>query len=47
MKELHWLQPVEDPDIEFAVTFPQIFQINYEITLTDEEEKYHKKSAHH
>lgn len=38
-KELHWLQPVEDPDIEFAVTFPQIFQINYEITLTDEEEK--------
>ncbi|NNJ92427.1 MAG: flagellar assembly protein FliW [Gammaproteobacteria bacterium] len=38
-KDLHWLQPAEAPDIEFAVTFPQIFQINYELTLTDDEEK--------
>jgi flagellar assembly factor FliW len=38
-KDLHWLQPVEASDIEFAVTFPQIFQINYELTLTDDEEK--------
>jgi flagellar assembly factor FliW len=38
-KDLHWLQPTEEPDIEFAVTYPQIFQINYELTLTDDEEE--------
>jgi len=38
-KDLHWLQPVEEPEIEFAVTLPQIFQVNYEVTLNDDEEK--------
>jgi len=37
-ENLHWLQPVDDADIEFAVTIPQLFQIDYEIYLNDEEE---------
>ncbi len=36
--DLHWLKPVDDNQIEFAVTFPQVFQVNYEISLDDEEE---------
>ena len=38
-ENLHWLQPVEDETIEFAVTFPQVFQIDYEISLNDDEEQ--------
>jgi len=38
-KDLHWLQPVENEAIEFAVTLPQIYQINYEISLNDDEEQ--------
>jgi len=38
-KDLHWLQPVENEAIEFAVTLPQIYQINYEISLNDNEEQ--------
>lgn len=37
-KDLHWLQPVDTDDIEFAVTFPSIFQVNYEVTLDQQEE---------
>jgi len=38
-ENLHWLQPVNDETIEFAVTFPQVFQIDYEISLNDDEEQ--------
>ena len=36
---LHWLQPVDNESIEFAVTFPQVYQVEYEVSLDDEEEK--------
>ena len=38
-KDLHWLQPEGDSQIEFAVTLPSVFQVNYEVNLTDDEEK--------
>ena len=38
-ENLHWLQPVDDESIEFAVTFPQVYQVEYEVFLNDEEEK--------
>lgn len=36
---LHWLQPVDEPAIDFAVTFPQVFDVDFEITLSDEESR--------
>ena len=38
-ENLHWLQPQDDDSIEFAVTFPQVYQVEYELALSDEEEK--------
>lgn len=38
-KDLHWLQPEGNSQIEFAVTLPSVFQVNYEVSLTDDEEK--------
>ena len=38
-KDLHWLQPVNNEEIDFAVTFPDVFQVNYEINLSDTEER--------
>jgi len=39
-KDLYWLQPVDDQDIEFAVTLPHVYQINYEISLNDDNEQH-------
>lgn len=36
-KDLFWLQSVEEDTIEFTVTDPRVFQVNYEVTLSDEE----------
>ena len=36
-KDLHWLRSVDDENIEFAVTDPTIFQVDYEIILSDKE----------
>jgi flagellar assembly factor FliW len=38
-KDLHWLQPVNSEEIEFAVTLPSVFQVDYEVTLDEDEEK--------
>ena len=32
-----WLQSVDDPAIQFPVASPDMFQVDYEITLSDEE----------
>jgi flagellar assembly factor FliW len=32
----HWLQSVQDPDLAFVVTHPKLFNLPYDITLTDE-----------
>ena len=36
-KDLHWLRSVDDENIEFAITDPTIFQVDYEIALNDVE----------
>lgn len=36
-KNLFWLQSVDNGTIEFTVTDPRIFQVNYEVTLSDQE----------
>lgn len=38
-KNLFWLKAVDDEAIEFTVTDPSVFQVNYEVTLNDEEIK--------
>ena len=35
---LYWLQAVEDEDLAFSVAHPSHFNINYQFTLTDEDE---------
>lgn len=35
---IHWLQSLEEPDVAFALVDPAMFGLNYEFTLTDEEE---------
>ena len=37
-ENLYWLKPVDDEVIEFAVTTPQIYQVDYEISLDDKDE---------
>ena len=37
-KDLYWLQPIDDQEIEFAVTPLSTFHINYVINLNNEEE---------
>ena len=37
-EKLYWLQPIDDQGIEFTVTHPSTFHINYEINLNNEEE---------
>jgi len=34
---IFWLQSVEDPDVQFSVTDPNSFRVNYQITLQDDE----------
>ncbi|MCL4470850.1 MAG: flagellar assembly protein FliW [Gammaproteobacteria bacterium] len=36
---VHWLQSIDEPDVAFALVDPATFSINYEFTLTDEEER--------
>lgn len=36
---VHWLQSIDEPDVTFALVDPATFGINYEFTLTDEEER--------
>jgi len=36
---VHWLQSIDEPDVAFALVDPATFGINYEFTLTDEEER--------
>ncbi len=36
---LYWLQALDDADLTFSVTHPATFNINYQFSLTDEEEK--------
>ena len=38
-KDLHWLQSTQDNQLEFAVTIPSVFQVDYEVTLNSEDEK--------
>jgi len=32
-----WLQAVDDPDVQFAIADPAMFNVTYEITLSDDE----------
>lgn len=34
---IFWLQSVEDPDVQFSVTDPNSFRVNYQVTLQDDE----------
>lgn len=36
---VHWLQSIDEPDVAFALVDPAIFGLNYEFTLSDEEER--------
>jgi flagellar assembly factor FliW len=36
---LYWLQPIDNEQIEFAVTFPGTFRVEYEVFLDEHEEK--------
>ncbi|MDD5240950.1 MAG: flagellar assembly protein FliW [Sulfuricella sp.] len=36
---VHWLQSLDEPDVAFALVDPARFGLNFEFTLTDEEEK--------
>lgn len=35
---IYWLQAVDDEDLAFSVSYPSYFNINYQFTLTAEEE---------
>lgn len=35
---VHWLQSIDEPDVAFALVDPAVFGLNYEFSLTDEEE---------
>lgn len=34
---VYWLQSVDDPEVQLSVTDPATLQVNYEITLSDDE----------
>jgi flagellar assembly factor FliW len=36
---VHWLQSIDEPDVAFALVDPAVFGLNYEFSLTDEEEQ--------
>ena len=36
---VHWLQSIDEPDVAFALVDPAVFGLNYEFTLSDEEEQ--------
>jgi flagellar assembly factor FliW len=36
---IYWLQAVDDEELAFSVSHPSYFNINYQFTLTDEDEK--------
>ena len=36
---VHWLQSIDEPDVAFALVDPAVFGLNYEFSLSDEEEQ--------
>lgn len=42
---VHWLQSIDEPDVTFALVDPAVFGLNYEFSLTDEEEQLLKMES--
>ena len=42
---VHWLQSIDEPDVAFALVDPAVFGLNYEFSLTDEEEQLLKMES--
>ncbi len=38
-ESVFWLQSLEDPDLMFSVTDPDLLKLSYEVSLSDEEQK--------
>ena len=42
---VHWLQSIDEPDVTFALVDPAVFGLNYEFSLTGEEEQLLKMES--
>lgn len=38
-ESVFWLQSLDDPDLMFSVTDPELLKLSYDVTLTEEEQK--------